>query len=158
MKRFLFLVIFSLLSSILTAQEEPNSYWLDFAQLQDSLEQHPKPVLLYFQTDWCTYCRKMEAEVFSKPKISTLLSENYYAVKFNAEYPDEVILGGQVFTNDQLHTSRTPLHELTRLFNGGDSTFAPPLILVFDDAFVLKSRVNAYMDSANLEEMLREAL
>ncbi|WP_154853206.1 thioredoxin family protein [Cyclobacterium xiamenense] len=158
MKGLIFLVIFSLLSGYLTAQEERNTFWLSFTQLEDSLAAHPRPVLLYFQTDWCTYCRKMEAEVFSKPGIAALLSARFYAVKFDAEHPDDVVLGNRVFSNKQLETSRTPLHELTLLFNGGSTTFAPPLILLFDDAFVLRKRVNSYVDSNRLEELLNTGL
>jgi len=158
MKGLFFLIIFFLLSGHLSAQEERTAFWLSFAQLEDSLEVHPRPVLLYFQTDWCTYCRKMEAEVFSKPRIAALLSASFYAVKFDAEHPDDVVLGNRVFSNKQLETSRTPLHELTLLFNGDSTPFAPPLILLFDDAFVLRKRVNSYMDSNRLEELLNAGL
>ncbi|MFD2201247.1 thioredoxin family protein [Shivajiella indica] len=158
MKSMTIILLFMFLSGYVPAQELKSDIWLDFEQLEDSLKVNPKPVLLYFHTDWCTYCRKMEAEVFTKPAVLELLSQNFYAVKFNAEYPDEVIFDGRIFSNQQLKTSRTPLHELAILFNGGENTFAPPLLMLFDGQFIFKNRANNYLDSKSLQSFLQSAL
>jgi thioredoxin-related protein len=158
MKKMAIILVLCLLSGYLPAQGDKTSFWLTFEQLEDSLNVRPKPVFLYFHTDWCTYCRKMEAEVFTKPVVASLLSGEYYAVKFDAEFPDEIRFDGKVFSNKQLKTSRTPLHELAVLFNGNASDFAPPLMLVFDSAFFAKERINTYLDSKKLERVLRKYL
>ncbi|EMS34440.1 hypothetical protein C943_03659 [Mariniradius saccharolyticus AK6] len=127
---------------------------MTFEQLEDSLRVNPKPVFLYFHTDWCTYCRKMEKEVFTKPTVTESLSNDLYAVKFDAEFDGDVVFDGQVFSNRQLKTSRIPLHDLAILFNGQNNAFAPPLMLLLDQNFVVKKRVNQYMDSKALVETL----
>ncbi|MCA8995822.1 MAG: thioredoxin family protein [Planctomycetaceae bacterium] len=43
-----------------------------------------QPVLLYFTTDYCTYCRKLERDVWSSPAVSQQISENFIPVKVNA--------------------------------------------------------------------------
>jgi thioredoxin-related protein len=154
MKPIVALVIVLFLSGNCPAQESNTDFWLTFEQLEDSLRVNPKPVFLYFHTDWCTYCRKMEAEVFKKPRVVEQLSTQFYAVKFDAEYPGEVDFDGRIFSNGQLKTSRNPLHDLALLFNGQNSTFAPPLMVFLDGDFVLKKRVNQYMDSKALVETL----
>jgi hypothetical protein len=100
----------------------------------------------------------MEAEVFTKPFIVSELSENYYAVKFDAESPDDVIFDGMVFSNRQLKKSRTPLHDLAILFNGQNNPFAPPLMLLMDENFLVKKRVNSYLDSKSLHAILNPDL
>lgn len=154
MKSVLIILILIFLSRYSPAQEKSTNFWLDFEQLEDSLRVNPKPVFLYFHTDWCTYCRKMEAEVFSKPFIVALLSKDYYAVKFDAENPKDVIFDGMVFSNRQLKKSRTPLHDLAILFNGQNDTFAPPLLLLMDEDFLVKKRINSYLDSKSLRAVL----
>lgn len=150
-----FLVILSRYSP---AQDIKSDFWLDFGQLEDSLKVNPKPVFLYFHTEWCTYCRKMEAEIFTKPTIFGQLSENYYAVKFDAEFPGDVFFDGRVFSNKQLKTRRSALHELIILFNGENNTFAPPLMLLFDENFFLQKRINSYLDSKSLYDVLNSDL
>lgn len=154
MKSVLIILILIFLSRYSPAQEKSTNFWLDFEQLEDSLRVNPKPVFLYFHTDWCTYCRKMEAEVFSKPFIVALLSKDYYAVKFDAENPKDVIFDGMVFSNRQLKKSRTPLHDLAILFNGQNDAFAPPLLLLTDENFLVKKRINSYLDSKSLRAVL----
>lgn len=154
MKSIVAMVIVLFLSGNCPAQESNTDFWLTFEQLEDSLRVNPKPVFLYFHTDWCTYCRKMEKEVFTKPRVTESLSNDFYAVKFDAEFDGDVVFDGQVFSNHQLKTSRTPLHDLAILFNGQNSTFAPPLMVFLDSDFVLKKRVNQYMDSKALVETL----
>jgi thioredoxin-related protein len=154
MRTIVALVLILFLSGNLPAQEMKTDFWLTFEQLEDSLRVNPKPVFLYFHTDWCTYCRKMEAEVFRKPNVVEQLSSHFYAVKFDAEYPGDVDFEGQVFSNRQLKTSRNPMHDLALLFNGQNNPFAPPLMVFLDADFVLKKRVNQYMDSKALAGML----
>jgi len=158
MKSIPVILILIFLSRYSPAQEKSTDFWLDFGQLEDSLRVNPKPVFLYFHTDWCTYCRKMEAEVFTKPFIVAELSENYYAVKFDAENPEDVIFDGMVFSNQQLKKSRTPLHDLAILFNGQNKPFAPPLMLLMDEKFLLKKRINSYLDSKSLHAVLEAEL
>ena len=155
MKTITALVIILFLSWNCPAQGLKTDFWLTFEQLEDSLRVNPKPVFLYFHTDWCTYCRKMEAEVFIKPAVVQNLSKRFYAVKFDAEYAGDVVFDGRVFSNRQLKTSRNPMHDLALLFNGQkNNPFAPPLMVLLDQDFVLIKRVNQYQDSQKLVDFL----
>jgi len=154
MKSIIALTVILFLSGNSPAQDMKTDFWLTFEQLEDSLNVNPKPVFIYFHTDWCTYCRKMESEVFSKPDIISILSNNLYAVKFDAEFKEKVIFDGQVFSNQQLKTHRFPVHDLVALFLGQNHSFSPPLMLVFDKNFRLKNRANHYLDSKALYKML----
>lgn len=44
-----------------------------------------KPVLMFFYTEWCIYCKKMDSEVFSDPEISQYLNENFVSMRVNPE-------------------------------------------------------------------------
>ncbi|MDH4226417.1 MAG: thioredoxin family protein [Deltaproteobacteria bacterium] len=41
----------------------------------DSRPSHKKPVLVYFYTDWCPYCKKLESSVLSSPDVVNALKD-----------------------------------------------------------------------------------
>ena len=48
-------------------------------------------------TDWCGWCKRMDATTFENPAIAKYMSENFYCVKFNAESQKEVTFKGQKY-------------------------------------------------------------
>ena len=56
---------------------------LQQARLED------KPILAYLFTDWCGYCKKMEAETFTDEAVIDEMSDNYVWLKLNAETDEE---------------------------------------------------------------------
>lgn len=140
-----------------SAQEDRSIRWLTFEQLEDSLAVTPKYVFLDFYTDWCTYCRKMDKVVFTKPEVIDLLNEHYYAVRFNAETDSAVTFSGREFINDQLRTSRTPVHQLAQLLASRKGSFAPPTLVLLDKEFNVTARYFEYMNSTELVTALRAA-
>jgi len=48
-------------------------------------------------TDWCGWCKKMDAETFSNPEIAKYVNELNYAVKFNAEQKADITFQGKTF-------------------------------------------------------------
>ncbi|EFK97008.1 thioredoxin domain-containing protein [sediment metagenome] len=49
-----------------------------------------KKVFLFFKTDWCTYCRKMEIETFQQTDIFSHLKENFISIKIDSDREGEV--------------------------------------------------------------------
>ena len=150
------LILFLFLSHTANAQEKGSVEWLTFEQLEDSLTVKPKKVFIDFHTDWCTYCRKMDKVVFTKPAIVKLLNEQYYAVRFDAETEAAVVFGGQTFINDQLKKSRTPVHQIAQLLALRGGQFAPPVMVMLDGQFKVTARYFEYMDSKKLLKALKE--
>ncbi|MEL7123628.1 MAG: thioredoxin fold domain-containing protein [Bacteroidota bacterium] len=159
-KYFLVISSFIVLSHFLCAtavgaQETESVKWLSFEELEDSLAIKPKKVFIDFYTDWCTYCRKMDKVVFTKPEVIKTLNEEYYAVRFNAETDAVIAFGGQAFVNDQLGKSRTPIHQLAQLLALRDGRFVAPTLVFLDDTFSVKSRYFQYLDSKKLLKALK---
>jgi thioredoxin-related protein len=63
-------------------------------------KKQPKKILIDIYTDWCGWCKKMDAETFTHPIIADFLNKYFYPVKFNAETSDSIIFGGHKFIND----------------------------------------------------------
>jgi thioredoxin-related protein len=101
-------------------------------------------------TDWCGWCKKMDAETFNNPQIAQYISSLYYPVKFNAETKDTIEFKGKKYTNNQ--TGNRPTHDLAiELLNG---KLSYPTIVYMDEQFNNLSPVAGYMTPRDIEPVL----
>lgn len=64
---------------------EKSIIWTDPGTTKAVLAADQKPVFVFIQTDWCTFCRKMEAETFADPQVQKELNERFVNITFNPE-------------------------------------------------------------------------
>ena len=77
--------------------------WINFSEGFKSIEPQKKPALMFFYTEWCIYCKKMDSEVFSDPEISQYMNENFISIRINPEKESETIeIMGKKVTPAQL--------------------------------------------------------
>ena len=64
--------------------------WIQsYQQALEQAQQEDKLILAYLYTDWCGYCKKMEAETFTDQAVIDEMSDSYVWLKLNAETDDE---------------------------------------------------------------------
>lgn len=78
----LFFIAFSL---SFAAKAQDQIKWLKFEEAIAANAQSPKMLLVDVYTDWCGWCKKMDQETFTDPKVIAHINTNFYAVKMNAE-------------------------------------------------------------------------
>lgn len=49
-------------------------------------------------TDWCGWCKRMDATTFSDPEVAGMLNADFYPVKLDAEGKEDVVIGERTFT------------------------------------------------------------
>ena len=54
--------------------------WKNYSEGITAAKNLNKPVFLYFRSDWCTYCKKMETVTFADDKVQAELNENYISI------------------------------------------------------------------------------
>lgn len=64
--------------------------WLDFETAIDKNEEKKKPIFIDIYTDWCGWCKKMDATTFQDKKVVDFMNEHFYAVKMNAESKEPI--------------------------------------------------------------------
>ena len=66
-------------------------------QVQEKMKTEPRKVYVDIYTDWCHWCKVMDKETYGNDKVANYINENYYAVKFNAESKESVVLGTKTY-------------------------------------------------------------
>lgn len=59
--------------------------WLLYHEGLEKARAEKKYILVDFYTDWCTYCKKMDKEVYTQESITRRLRNSFVAVKVDAE-------------------------------------------------------------------------
>ena len=88
MKKVLFFIIVVICGAqAVTAQVK----WMGIEEAMRKQDSMPKTVMIDMYTDWCGWCKKMDAETFSNPELAAYITANFYPVKFDAETTDTIM-------------------------------------------------------------------
>lgn len=71
--------------------------WLSWEEAIEANKETPKKIFIDMYTDWCGWCKRMDASTFKDPEVIKFMNENFYAVKFDAEQKEDVIYDGHTF-------------------------------------------------------------
>ena len=84
MKNKLFLFVFALLinGTQLLAQE---INWMTIEEAEAATKKEPKKIFIDVYTDWCGYCKKMDATTFKDKALIEYLNKEFYCVKLDGE-------------------------------------------------------------------------
>jgi thioredoxin-related protein len=74
--------------------------WYTIEQAIEMQKKEPRKIMIDVYTDWCGWCKKMDAETFAHPVIAEYLNANFYTVKFDAESKEPVNFAGKTFVNE----------------------------------------------------------
>jgi thioredoxin-related protein len=147
---FLVVVIMSLCSfragKPAAAPEEAHVKWLTWAQAQEAQKKKPKKVFVDVYTDWCGWCKRMDATTFENPAIAKYMNDNFYCVKFNAETKEEIVFKGEKYGNDGRNNKLATFLLQNRM--------SYPTTLYLDEELNLLSAVPGYMAPKDAEPIL----
>ena len=85
--------------------------WYSFEDAYQMSKKKPKKIFVDVYTDWCGWCKRMDADTFTNPVIIDYMNKTFYCVKLDAERKDTVIIDNHSFVN-QNPTRRGASHEL----------------------------------------------
>jgi thioredoxin-related protein len=93
------------------ATKEVKIKWYSFEEAYNLNKKKPKKIFIDVFTDWCGWCKKMDAETFANPYIAKYMNNHFYCVKLDAERKDTVIIDGVKFVNPNPSVKRST-HQL----------------------------------------------
>ena len=127
MNRIFWMVVVSVMFLNVNAQSE-----IKWHTLQEAIElnsKDPRKFMVDVYTDWCGWCKRMDATTFSDANIIKYVNENFYAVKFNAEMKESVTLGERTY--HFVDNGRRGYHEVAAILTKGRLSY--PTIVYLDE-------------------------
>ncbi len=86
-------------------QQKTGISWYSLEESQDLASSGEKKVLIYMEASWCTYCKKMENEVFPKEDVQNLMHKYYYPVRLDIESDKVITYNGTEMTEQEFANS-----------------------------------------------------
>ncbi|HQU21800.1 MAG TPA: DUF255 domain-containing protein [Flavobacteriaceae bacterium] len=81
----------------ITLSAQDSIQWMSFSELEVAMDQQPKKVLVFVETDWCGWCRKMKNESFKDADVINYVNKNYYPVILNGEEKETITYRGRAY-------------------------------------------------------------
>jgi len=111
-------LFFLFISISLIGQKEKNNKgpinWLTLEEADSLYKIQKRPIFIDVFTDWCGWCKRMDATTFKDPNIAAYLNTNFYSVKLNAETNETITFNGKTYTNSQSAKAKQIIDDINR--------------------------------------------
>ena len=125
---------------IAEAVEEPKPLvleWLSYNEALLKAEKENKFILVFFYSDGCGWCDKMEREVYANKEVKQLLADKFVSVKINASSNNKIEVNGEDITEKAFAlTFQVTGYPTTWFMENKDKKIAPLPGYVQADQFV----------------------
>jgi thioredoxin-related protein len=125
--------------------------WYSFEEAVELSRENPRKILVDIYTDWCGFCKRMDAETFSDPQVARFINKHFYPVKLNSETRDTIEFQGHVFINEG-EGRRSP-HQLSVALLQGQMSY--PSIVYINEDLELLTAVPGFRTPEQIEPLLR---
>ncbi|MEZ4685817.1 MAG: DUF255 domain-containing protein [Bacteroidia bacterium] len=115
--------------STATSKSETQINWVSMEEASELANTTPKKVLVDVYTDWCGWCKRMDKATYEDPKVVAYINEHFYAVKFDAEQHEDVVLGDRTF-KFRADAGRRGVHELAVAMMDGKMSYPTTIFLM----------------------------
>lgn len=86
--------------------------WISMEEALALHQSEPRYWIIDVYTDWCGWCKRMDATTFKDPHIVDEINKHYYAVKLDAEQKEDIVLGDKTYKYIPSQSSGRGYHEL----------------------------------------------
>lgn len=125
--------------------------WLTIEEALEKQKTDPRPWIIDVYTDWCGWCKRMDAGTFSDKIIGEEVNANYYAVKFDGEAKREIVWGDKTYKF--VPNGRRGYHELAAGFMQGKMSY--PTIVYLDENLNVLQPMPGYKSAQDLHPILK---
>lgn len=157
MSRFITLSLISFACSLLLSSSLPphpdDLRWYTMEEVIQIKKDNPedgKFIFIDVYTDWCGWCKRMDATTFTHPEIVETFQQYFYPVKFDGEARRDIQFGEQTFK--YVAQGRRGYHELAAALLQGKLTY--PTVVFMDEGFNMIQPLAGYQTPEQLLPIL----
>lgn len=127
--------------------------WMSWEEAAAANAGKPRKIFVDVYTEWCGWCKRMDATTFKDPEVVRYLNEHFYAIKLNAEQRESITWNGQEF---KWHPGgRDGINKLA--YDLLDGRLSYPTYVLMDGEYARILMSPGYMDAPTLMRELRFA-
>jgi len=124
--------------------------WYTIEEVQRIHASQPRKIFIDVYTDWCGWCKKMDATTFQDPRIINHLNTNFYAVKLNGEGKEDITFKDKTY--QFVPQGSRGYHELAAVLMNGKLSY--PTTVYLDENMNLIQPIPGYLKVEDLEPIL----
>ncbi|MEN8156983.1 MAG: DUF255 domain-containing protein [Bacteroidota bacterium] len=115
-KKILFLALL-LIPGITGIKAQQKVKWYSIEEAIQLASKEPRVLVIDVYTDWCGWCKRMDANTFSNRTIAKMLNQHFYPVKLDAEGKEDIVIGDRTFKF--VDNGRRGYHEIAAIVTKG---------------------------------------
>jgi thioredoxin-related protein len=99
--------------------------WQSWKEVNEKIVTDEKPLLIDIHTNWCYYCKVMDATTYKNDSVYSYLKQHFYRFKFNAEGKDSIVWQSKVFK----YNNRYQCHDFAVYLTRGNIVYPTTVII-----------------------------
>jgi thioredoxin-related protein len=116
---------------------------MSWEQMEIAQKKEKKKVVIDLYTDWCGWCKRMDATTLQDAEVIEIVNRNFYAVKFNAEYKSDIIFNDKTYKF--IPQGDRGYHELAAKIANGQLSY--PTFVYLDETLSTIQAVAGYREA-----------
>ncbi|HMS70311.1 MAG TPA: DUF255 domain-containing protein [Saprospiraceae bacterium] len=125
--------------------------WMSFEDALKKSESKPKKIFVDVYTEWCKWCKHLENTTLSEDKIAKYINENYYPVKFDAQYKNPIEYNNVEYSYVKAYPQG--YHELAAELLSGKLSF--PSIVIIDENLKVIQALDGYKNCIEMDMIIQ---
>lgn len=148
---FALVAVFSLDVKPAKAQDKDGIKWISLEQAEklNANKKTKKKIFVDVYTEWCGWCKRLDATTYKDPDVVKYVNDNFYAVKLDAETKDTVNFKGVKHAYDPARRTNTVASYFMPPSGGGY-----PTLTYLDDEFKVVRIAPGYVSKDDLLKQL----
>lgn len=158
MKQITFIIMMVLGWQLVASAQTDKINWVSFEEALVLNEKEPKKFFIDFYTNWCGWCKKLDAVTFVDPEVVDLMNKHYYAIKFDAERKDTIKFQNKEYVYYKTPESRRGYHTLAAALMNNKLSYPTMVIMQVEQGtqnVTFHNPLSGYMDGNAIEPILQ---
>lgn len=145
-------------SSLYSQDNQAKVNWVSIEEAQLLMKKEPRKIFIDFYTDWCGWCKRMDAQTFAHPIIAAYLNKHFYAVKIDAEQSEPITFKGHKYVNPNPGQRRSA-HEFAQAVASvkradGRNSLGYPTVVFIDEELNVITPLPGFRAAKDFEAVL----